>query len=156
MLTDFDRWVDDHGPPVAAGPGGPFWGYIEVVRRLAEKFDVEDACVAGTYRVKTPAGGDELVLPIAVLQMPRATLVLRWDPEAWPNEWTLSVERPAPYRGPVLGLFDPARDLSASKLEGLAPDYLFPALAVSPARFTCELNDEWDLAAFTRLVVWEE
>jgi len=156
MLTDFDRWVNEHGLAKDAPHAALFWGYVETVRRFAEKFDVEAASVAGTYPVAVASASDELILPVAVLEMAKATLALRWNAEAWPNEWTLSVERRSPYKGPVLGLFDPTRDLRESALPGLAPDYLFPPLSESPSRFTCELYDEWDVATLARLVAWEE
>lgn len=158
MLIDFDEWVNEHGPPSASesGEAGPFWGYIEVVRRLAEKFDVQKANVAGTYAISAPSTGEKLTLPVAVLDLPHAELALRWDPGAWPNEWTVSVERDAPFRGSLLGLFDPGRDLRAAPPAGLDRETVFPPFAESPARFTCELNDEWDVATLARLVAWEE
>ena len=45
----------------------------------------------------------------------------------WPKEWTVSVRRPTPYRGPIFGLFDPTADLRQLRVDGLAPDLVFGA-----------------------------
>lgn len=50
-------------------------------------------------------------------------VALTWDFRAtprWPREWTVSVRRPSPYRGPTFGLFDPTLDLRHEALTVLA------------------------------------
>jgi hypothetical protein len=65
------------------------------------------------------------------------------------------VRRRSPYRGPTFGLFDAALDLRASPLEGFGPDWVFGPYRENQAEFSCELEDEWDVAAFLRLVLHE-
>ncbi len=73
----------------------------------------------------------------------------------WPKHWTVSVRRTTPYRGPILGLFDPTVDLRKLRVDGFAPDFVFAPYRDNQAEFSCELEDEWDVAAFLRLVLHE-
>jgi hypothetical protein len=73
----------------------------------------------------------------------------------WPKDWTVSVRRTTPYRGPILGLFDPTIDLRKLRVDGLAPDFVFAPYRDNQAEFSCELEDDWDLATFLRLVLHE-
>ena len=68
-------------------------------------------------------------------------------------EWTVSVERPEPYRGSLQGLFDPELDLSGHSVSGLGDACSFPSFAQSPGRFTCRVDDEMDVATLIRLMV---
>jgi hypothetical protein len=93
-----------------------------------------------------------------VLVARRVTVALRWDFGAmrrWPCEWTVSVRSPSGYRGPTFGLFDASLDLRAERLQGLAPGWVFGAYRANPAEFSCEVQDEWDVATLLRLVLTE-
>ena len=48
-----------------------------------------------------------------------------------------------PYRGPILGLFDPTIDLRKLRVDGLAPDFVFAPYRDNQAEFSGELEDEW-------------
>ena len=74
----------------------------------------------------------------------------------WPREWTVSVRRRAPYLGPTFGLFDPTIDLRGERNEGLAPAYMFGPYRENPSEFTCELEDDWDVATLLRFVFHEQ
>ena len=45
MMTPIplDHWVSDNNPPMRLQYGKGWWGYIETLRRLMEKFEVEHA-----------------------------------------------------------------------------------------------------------------
>ena len=85
-------------------------------------------------------------------------VALKWDFGAacrWPREWTLSVRRPAPYLGPTFDLFDPGFDLRRERVDGLSPDFVFGPYRENQVEFSCELEDEWDVANLLRLVLYE-
>ncbi len=54
MDTEFDRWVGENNIPERFEYGKGWWDYVELVRRFASKFDVEDVWVVGHYVVHTP------------------------------------------------------------------------------------------------------
>ena len=54
--------------------------------------------------------------------------------------------------GPTLGLFNRNTDLRLKPVSGFEPDWVYPPHCESPTRFSCELQDEWDLAAFIGLI----
>ena len=94
-------------------------------------------------------------MPGVVLEHSDVMIALKWDFGAssrWPREWTISVRRRSPYRGPTFGLFDPALDLRGEKDDGLV---VFGPYRENPAEFTCEVEDEWDVATLLRFVCCE-
>lgn len=97
-------------------------------------------------------------MPAVALLGDGVTVALKWDFGAdcrWPREWTVSVRRRSPYLGPTFGLFDPSVDLRDERVKGLAPDCLFGPYRKNAAEFTCELEDEWDVATLLRFVFHE-
>lgn len=56
---------------------------------------------------------------------------------------------------PTFGLFDLNVDLRAEHIEGLAPGFVFGRYRENPAEFTCEVEDEWDVATLLRFVFHE-
>ena len=89
---------------------------------------------------------------------PSATFALRHDFGSWSlkhpeiSEWVVSVQRRSPYRGPLFGLFDPTADLRLIGVDGLAPDFLFGPYHRDQARFSCIVQDEWDVATLMRIM----
>jgi hypothetical protein len=158
-VTEFDRWVGENNIPARFEYGKGWWDYVELVRRFANKFDIDDVRVVGHYIVRTPPPQEELPMPAVALIRTGATVGLKYDFGAisrWPNEWIVSVQRRSPYLGPTFGLFDPMHDVrSAGPVDGLAPNLVFPPYHESHAQFTCELQDEWDVATLLRLVFHE-
>ena len=97
-------------------------------------------------------------MPAVVLTHRGVSVALKFDFGAlarWPKEWTVSVRRPAPYRGPLFGLFDPGVDLRKEGVEGFPAELVLPAYSKNQAEFTCELEDEWEVAMLLRLVFYE-
>ena len=54
MVTEFDCWVGENNIPSRYEYGKGWWDYVELVRRFASKFDIEDVRVVGQYVVNTP------------------------------------------------------------------------------------------------------
>jgi hypothetical protein len=157
-ISEFDRWVGSNNVPKRYEYGKRWWDHVELVRRFSYKFGFEDVRVVGHYMVETSPPEERLPMPAVALVGPRVSLALRWDFGAmrrWPFEWTVSIRRRSPYRGPTFGLFDPSLDLLAEKPEGLAPDWIFGPYRENPAEFSCEVEDEWDVATLLRLVTSE-
>lgn len=158
LITTFDRWVSDNNIPSTFEYGKGWWDYVELVQRFAHKFDVSDVTVVGHYVVDTPPPEERLPMPAVALVGESVTVAMKWDFGAacrWPREWTVSVRRPSPYLGPTFGLFDPNIDLRRERVDGLNPEYVFGAYRENLSAFTCELDDEWDVATLLRFVFHE-
>jgi hypothetical protein len=114
--------------------------------------------IVGHYVVHTPPPEEKLPMPAVALTRRDVLVALKHDfggLARWPKEWTVSVRRTTRYRGPILGLFDPPVDLRKLRVDGLAPDFVFAPYRDNQAEFSCELDDEWDVATFLRLVLHE-
>jgi hypothetical protein len=156
--TEFDRWVGQNNIPERYEYGKGWWDYVELIRRFSFKFQAADVRVVGHYVVETPPPEENLPMPAVALAGKGVAVAIKWDFGAlcrWPREWTLSVRRQSPYRGPTFGLFDPALDLRAERIDGFAPDWVFGPYRENQSEFTCELDDEWDVATLLRFVFHE-
>ncbi len=154
----FDAWVSHNNPPSELEYSKGFWDYVEMVRRFVEKFDGTNERVVGTYIVHTPPPVEELQMPAIAFDVGAVTVALKFDfgsDANWPREWTVSIKRPSPYPGPIFALFDEDADLSNQATAGLGDAWTLPSFRKSPAAFTCELDDEWDVATLIRLVSHE-
>jgi hypothetical protein len=153
-----NAWVNDNNPPIEQAYDKGFWDYVEMVRRLVDKFDGTNERVVGTYVVRTPPPEEELQMPAIAFDVGRASVAVRFDfgaDASWPREWTVSIKRPSPYLGPVFGLFDQDGEVSSRMTTGFGETWTLPPLRKSPAAFSCELVDEWDVAMLVRLVSYE-
>jgi hypothetical protein len=158
VSTEFDRWVGENNIPDAFEYGKGWWDYVELVRRFSSKFELPDVSVAGRYFVHTPPPEEKLPMPAVALTGNGILVALKWDFGAvrrWPREWTVSVRRRSPYRGPTFGLFDPSLDLRQEGVEGFVDGLLFGPHIENPAEFTCEVEDEWDVATLLRFVCYQ-
>ena len=157
-VSDFDRWVGENNIPTHFEYGKGWWDYVELVRRFASKLEIEDVRVVGHYIVDTPPPEEKLPMPAVALTRRGVMAALKYDFGAaarWPKEWTVSVRRPAPYRGPTFALFDPSLDLRQLRVDGLPPDLVFGPYRENQAEFSCELDDEWDVMTLLRLVFFD-
>ncbi len=161
VISEFDRWVSDNNIPETYEYSKGWWDYVELVRRFASRFETEDVRLIGHYVVDTPPPCERLPMPAVAISIPGLTVALRFDFGSWSlkhkeiSEWVVSVDRRSPYRGPVFGLFDENIDLRGLNVDGLAPDYLFGSYRQDPARFSCLIRDEWDLATLLRILAHE-
>ena len=152
LPANFDQWVNDNNPPVHLQYGKGWWDYIEILRRLMDKFGIEDAKVVGTYMMKTPPPQEELLMPVVKMNIRSVEVIVKYDFGTFPQTWTVSVQNPSAKAGPTLGLFDKKMDLRPKPVAGFRSQWICPPYCDSPTRFSCELADEWDLAALLRLV----
>lgn len=153
---DFHRWVSEHNPPEKSEYGKGWWDYVEIIQRLMDTHDIEHAEVVGTYLMKTPPPTEELLMPVVKLEIRTAVFLLKYDFGVWPDHWTLSTMRSAPYTSPTFGLFDAVTDLRGQTVAGFEPEWLYPPYSESPGKFTCKLSDEWDVAMCIRLMAYED
>jgi len=157
-FCEFERWAVKHAIPETFVFGKGFWDYVDLVRRFSIKLGISDVRVVGQYIVDTPPPCEQLPMPVVTFQTAHTLVALKRDfgiDCRWPCEWTLSVLKQSPYRGPTFGLFDPGLDLRRERVEGLSPDLLFGPYLENPARFSCDLVDEWDVATLLRLMFYE-
>jgi hypothetical protein len=157
-LCEFERWAITHAISDTFVFGQGWWDYVDLVRRLSVKLGISDVLVIGEYVIDTPPPSERLPMPLVALETDSTLVALKRDFGVycrWPCEWTLSVCKQAPYRGPILGLFDPAVDLRRERVDGLSPELLFGPYRENPAEFSCDLVDEWDVATFLRLMFYE-
>jgi hypothetical protein len=138
-----------------------WWDYVELVRRLAARWDADDVRVIGHYIVDTPPPCESLPMPAVAITLPGVAFALRFDFGSWSLkhreicEWVVSVDRRSPYVGPLFGLFDENEDLRAQAIDGLSPDYLFGSYRQNQARFSCLVRDEWDVSMLLRILAHE-
>ncbi|MGH7435420.1 MAG: hypothetical protein ACRENE_07075 [Polyangiaceae bacterium] len=157
-ISEFDRWVGENNIADAFEYGKGWWDYVELVRRFSCKFELPDVRVAGHYVVHTPPPEENLPMRAVALRGNGILVGLKWDFGAvprWPREWTVSIRRRSPYRGPMFGLFDPSLDLRREGVDGFGDGLVFGPYRENPAEFTCEVEDEWDVATLLRFVCAE-
>jgi hypothetical protein len=151
---DFNHWVNNNNPAEHLEYRKGWWNYIEIIRRLAGKFDIEyrDIQVVSTYLMKTPPPYEELMMPVLRLQTPDVQLTIKYDFGVCSEAWTVSVKFSIGVASTVLGLFDPGRDLRTKIVAGFEKEWIHGPHGENPAEFSCEVQDEWDVACLFRLV----
>ena len=132
--------------------GKGWWDYVEILRCLSDKFEIAELEVVGTYVMKTPPPQEELLMPVVKLKMDSVELIVKYDFGVFPAKWTISVKGSRSTIGSTFGLFENV-DLRQRTITGFASDWVYPPYSESPSRFSCELDDEWDVAAFIWLVL---
>ncbi len=160
---NFDQWVSDNNPPLHLEYGKGWWDYIEIVRRLADKFTIDDIAVVGTYVIETPPPEEKLTAPAIRLRTDNITFTVKYDfgkfPEAhhasvyfpWPT-WLVSVSSVFPGPAKSYGLFG-VFDYSKVPVDGF--DVIYGPFSKSYcSEFTCMLEDELDLACLMRLFLY--
>jgi hypothetical protein len=152
--VDFNQWTNDHNPDESVSYRKGWWDYIEIVRRLAGKFDIEDRDiqVVSTYLMKTPPPCEELLMPVLRLKTLNIQFIIKYDFGVYPEAWTVSVQSRVDFAPTTLGLFDPGRDLRPKAIAGFEQEWIYGPFSESQRQFTCEVQDEWDLACLFRLV----
>ena len=83
--------------PVALRVREGWWDYVELIRRFAAKFEIEDVRVVGHYLVHTPPPEEKLPMPAVALARRGVLAALKHDFGAlarWPKEWTVSIRCP--------------------------------------------------------------
>jgi len=148
----FDHWVNDNNPPPHLEYGKGWWDYIVTLQRLAGKFEIDHVDVVGTYVMETPPPREELLMPVVRFRTATVELVVKYDFGTFPEVWTVSTKITKGHIPSTFGLFDGG--LRLETVAGFDAAWIYPPYSESPDRFSCQLADEWDLAAFTRLALW--
>jgi hypothetical protein len=155
MPIDFNRWVNDNNPDEHLQYRKGWWDYIEIVRRLAGKFEIDDGDiqVISTFAMKTPPPTEALLMPVFQIKALSAEFILKYDFGVYPEAWTVSVWSQLGSLQSMLGLFDPNQDLCAKHIAGFQTEWVYGPYCQDASRFSCEVRDEWDLACLFRLVL---
>ena len=155
QIVDFNGWVNDNNPGEYLEYRKGWWDYIETIRRLAEKFGIEDSYiqVVSTYLMNTPPPCEQLLMPVLRFNAPNTQFILKYDFGAYPEAWTVSVQSSVDIAPMKPGLFDSGRDLRAKVISGFEREWVYGPFSENPRQFTCEVRDEWDLACLFRLVL---
>jgi len=148
-----DQWVNDNNPADHLQYRKGWWDYIETLRRLAWKFDVARVEVVGTYKMRTPPPEEILLMPVVKLAAGATEFIVKYDFGTFPEAWTVSVKAATQKHQSTLGLFHPDANLRGKTIDGFDASMIFGSYAENPARFTCEVEDEWDLATLFRIVM---
>ncbi|MBI38795.1 MAG: hypothetical protein CMF59_04290 [Leptospiraceae bacterium] len=119
--------------------------YGAFIQRLTEKFDLDEPQVIAEYSL-----GDA-VWPLVSVTVKSAHIILRYEPGRWPASFLVTVESSAPVPS-LFGLFDPTLDLSGESLPDMKPEWLHGPYRSNQSQFSCELEDEWDLAMLVRIL----
>lgn len=103
QVVDFNRWVNDHNPAENLSYGKGWWDYIEIIRRLAGKFDIEDRDiqVVSTYLMKTPPPCEELLMPVLRLNTPNIQFTIKYDSGSMDCQCAIQYGHSANHTGPV-------------------------------------------------------
>jgi hypothetical protein len=111
-VTEFDRWVGKNHPSNHLEYAKSFWDYVEFVQEIQRKLNITAVRIAGHHVIRTPPPEENLPMPVALLVAHGTEVALKMDfgaDQRFPFEWTLSVKRETPYRGPDVPALRPAR-----------------------------------------------
>lgn len=154
MKIDFDKWVNDNNLDMELSYRKGWWDYIEFVRELDAKFKFVELNVISTYVMETPPPTEELLMPVIKLTHENCSFILKTVFGPLPPYWNVSIERNADNRFNVIGLFNEKIDHTNENIPGFEREWIYPSYFENPRRFTCQLDDEWDVYALIRLVVF--
>lgn len=120
--------------------------YGEWILRWMEKFDLSEPFVLGTYEIQGRKW------PLLRFNIKSSSLLVRYEPGRWPASFIVSVDSTEAIPS-LFGLFDPTLDL---RVGGAPADMdsscIFGPYKENHCRFSCELEDEWDLAMLIRIL----
>jgi hypothetical protein len=148
-----DHWVSDNNPSDYLQYRKGWWDYIEILRRLASKFDINHLEVVGTYKMGTPPPREVLLMPVVKLAAGATEFIVKYDFGTFPEAWTVSMKVATHRYQSMLGLFHPDADLRGKRIDGFDASMIFGPYAENPTQFTCEVEDEWDLVTLFRIVM---
>lgn len=151
-ITNLDRWVCEHQPDSEQSYGKGWWDFIEDIRRFADKLQLREIDVVGSYILHTPPPGETLLSPVVAFQTPGCCVHLKHDFGQWDAPWTISVKRSDKRPLPGLALFLDPSALTERSLDGLDPAWIFPPYELDTERFTTRMADRLDVYAALRLL----
>lgn len=150
------EWVNDNNPLEKLSYRKGWWDYVEFLYELDWLYGENITSVVSTYNMTTPPPQETLLMPVARLETGRVSFIMKTIFEGIGENWTVSVIRNSSTRIPLLGLIDEHAELSPDKIDGFAPEWVFPCYTKSPGRFTCRIKDDWQLYTFMWVVTQYE
>lgn len=150
--VDIYQWVNDHNPSSTLSYGKGWWDYVTFLYQLNQLYGENKTTVVSTYDMRTPPPQEILLMPVARLETGRAAFIMKTTFDGFNPAWTVSVIRDSAEQIPLFGLIDEHEDLLAESIDGFPPKWVFPCYARSPARFTCRIEDDWQLYSFIWVV----
>lgn len=114
------------------------------------KFETQEAQVVATYVMGTPPQ-EEPLMPVVKFAVGPTVFIVKYDFGVYPERCTVSISNATSIVRPILGLFDDRRDLRGNVIAGFNSDWIHGAYCGESTHFSCEIRDEWDLAALVRL-----
>jgi hypothetical protein len=151
----FDRWVAENNPASHLSYGKGWWDYIELVRRLTHKFELERVEVISTYLMQTPPPYEELLMPVVSLWRRGLRVILAWDFGPLYGGWCVNMDRGRPIDLPATFLPAMRPEPGWGRLQTKLPAWLYSPYQPNCNKFSCALDDELDLACLLRLLITE-
>ncbi len=146
------EWVDGHNPSPELSYRKGWWDYVTFLYRLDELYGGKNTTVVSTYEMGTPPPQEILLMPVARLETGRAVFIVKTTFDGIGPAWTVSVIRESSERIPLYRLIDEHEELAPGPIDGFAAEWIFPPYAENPARFTCRIEDDWQLDTFIWVV----
>jgi len=149
----FDKWVNDNNPDSSLSYGKGWWDYIEFIRLLNEKFNFSEINVVSTYIMETPPPTEKLLMPIIMLKIKQITFILKYDFSIIAPYWTVSVIRNNNDHFKKYNIFNEHDDLRDREIQGFKTQWIFPPYCENHSKFTCRVDDEWDMYALIKIII---
>jgi hypothetical protein len=123
------------------------------MQEFKRHYGFPSARVAGVFTLKTPPPTEQLELPVVELSRPGLRVCIKEDFTrcSYPNNWCVSIDALEPVAHVPLGLFDPEFAGDAQLLAGFPESQRFPSYSQNQNRFTCCLEEDWDVATLLRI-----
>jgi|GEM_PF-1416106 len=155
-VISFDQWVSDNNPDSSLSYGKGWWDYIEFVRLICDKFDCSKITVVSTYIMETPPPTEKLLMPVISLEIKPIKFIMKTDFGVLPPYWTISVIRDDDSDLKTYGIFNPEEDLRGANISGFSEEWIFPPYSISHTKFTCQVDDEWDVYALIKIIIADD
>lgn len=148
----FDKWVNDNNPDNSLSYSKGWWDYIEFIRLLCDKFDCSKIDVVSTYIMETPPPTEKLLMPVVSLEIDQIRFIMKTDFGVLPPYWTISVIRNDDSDIKTYGIINSEEDLRGTVIPGFYEEWIFPPYSKSHAKFTCRVDDEWEVYALIKIM----
>lgn len=138
-------WVSNNNPTSKYGWDKGWWDFVEIIHRLNSKLSPIECSVVSEYFITTPPPSESLLFPIVSIKTESCSFWLRHDFSGlWPNQWILSVELKDPISLEYLNKV--MHEINRDSYPVNEATWVFNSYSAENAcKFTCEVEDEWDL-----------
>ncbi len=152
----FNKWVNDNNPDSSLSYGKGWWDYIEFIRLICDKFNCSKISVVSTYIMETPPPQEKLLMPVVLLKIKQIQFIMKTDFGVLPPYWTLSIIRNDDSDFKTYGIFNTKEDLRRPSIPGFCKEWIFPPYSKSHTKFTCRVDDEWDVYALIKIITVDD